>query len=319
MGSLPDHALQSRSNLRQVGLSSLSNRRSPHQPPPRIAGFSVTFSTSDSDLDDVPILKTSINNSSQVLQLTEDSESDSSAAISVTQNSLSKPPEVSEATPLPLITEAQELVPATIAPSDEFRTFTVAWKKKGFGKKDIRLCMNDRIIFTAKHTKLKNIGNCVVFSEGSAVCGRLIHDPNSSGFLFEVPEEETPLFAIRFHTIVDNKSYVKGIRIVFPKVRPYRPTEKRMELGQIAKTGVVDSDQFEVYNSKIPSREKNGRLVLSFGPHIYVVASVKNFIIDDENGETVFMIMKSSSSTCSIRLKEPITALIGFVIAVAAL
>jgi hypothetical protein len=106
---------------------------------------------------------------------------------------------------------------------------------------------------------------------------------------------------------------------VFPKNRPYNPTQKELELGQLAKTGVVDPAQFTVYKSKIPTKGPGGGLILPFGTQVYVVASVKNFILEDESGRAVLSVFKSSGGTCTLKVSQPLSSLVAFAVAVAGL
>jgi hypothetical protein len=114
-------------------------------------------------------------------------------------------------------------------------------------------------------------------------------------------------------------SGTRAFRVVLPKKRPYQPAEKDLELCQLAKSGVVDNARFTMYSSRIPVRAPSGGLTLAFGPETYVVKSIKNFILEDENKQPLLMIYKSSIGTCTLRLREPITPVIAFGIAIASL
>jgi hypothetical protein len=52
-------------------------------------------------------------------------------------------------------------------------------------------------------------------------------------------------------------------------------------------------------------------MVLSFGDG-YVISSVKNFIIEDADENTLFMIYRSSAATCTVKVFPPISPLWAF-------
>jgi hypothetical protein len=78
----------------------------------------------------------------------------------------------------------------------------------------------------------------------------------------------------------------------------------------------ADSDKFAVLRSRLPVRNVQGKLSLDFGD-VFVVSSLKNFVVENEAGEVVLMIFRSSSGTCSLRVCERMSALAAFAIAIA--
>jgi hypothetical protein len=147
----------------------------------------------------------------------------------------------------------------------------------------------------------------------------VIRDANSSGFLLEVAGEEAPICAVRFFTYGREQGESRGFRIVYPKKRPYTPTQSELELGQLAKTGVADAAEFTIHQSKRPEPGPKGGLWLPFGKDVFVVSSVKNFMVEDENKRVIFALFKTSGLTCTLKVKEPMTPLVAFAVAVAAL
>jgi hypothetical protein len=108
----------------------------------------------------------------------------------------------------------------------------------------------------------------------------------------------------------------RAFRAVLPKVEPYCPDSEDRGLSTMAKMGTADPENFTVYSSRLPVRNAEGKLTLSFG-EVFVVRSLKNFIVDDEAGEVALMIFRSSSGTCSLKVAETMAPLTAFAIAIA--
>jgi hypothetical protein len=200
----------------------------------------------------------------------------------------------------------------------------VAWTKKRFDSRVIWMCRNERPIFFAKHTHVKGVGSCWAISTDSKVydasspcfAGRLICKGIGSGYLLEVPGEETPVFGLKFCKVPQYIKLVRFFRVVFPKNQPYRPIGKKQQLCSLAKTGNVDPALFTMYSSKIPVMQPGGRLTMAFGVGLEILCSIKNFIVVDEQGETVFVVYKSSPGTCSVKFREPLSSIQAFAIAI---
>jgi hypothetical protein len=108
----------------------------------------------------------------------------------------------------------------------------------------------------------------------------------------------------------------RAFRVVVPKQRPYVAQVPEQELAYLAKHGSADKEQFITYSSKQPEKTQDGKLMLRFGD-VYVLASVKNFIVEDEEKDPVFMCYRSSSATCTVKAWPPLTPLVAFAWAVA--
>jgi hypothetical protein len=203
--------------------------------------------------------------------------------------------------------------------------FTIAWTKKRLGSRRIRMCLNDRPVFFAKHTRSKTHGNSWLISSdskvyaasSSAFCGRLICEKIASSYLLQVPEQETPVFGLKFCQAPPEVKSGRYFRLVLPKSQPYRPLGKDQQLCQLAKTGKADPNLFTTYSSKLPTRMADGRLVLHFGKGLSILTSVKNFLIAGDDDQIIFMIYKSSTGTCSLKFREPLTSIQAFGIAIA--
>jgi hypothetical protein len=109
----------------------------------------------------------------------------------------------------------------------------------------------------------------------------------------------------------------RAFRAVFPKIEPYLPQSEAKALVRLAVAGTADSERFNVFSSRRPGRDLRGKLVLRFGD-VFVVPSGKNFIVENEAGEVVLVMFRSSSGTCSLRIEDGVSELTAFAIAIAA-
>jgi hypothetical protein len=137
------------------------------------------------------------------------------------------------------------------------------------------------------------------------------------GYLLEIPGEKSPVCGLRFYDPHFEVSGTRAFRVVFPKELPYFPRERDLELCNLAKTGNADPGQFTTFATRLPTRTADRRLFLPFGQGLAILASVKNFILVDENGDHVFVIYKSSPGACSVKFRSPITPVQAFAIAIA--
>jgi hypothetical protein len=111
---------------------------------------------------------------------------------------------------------------------------------------------------------------------------------------------------------VEGRHAVRAFRAVLPTAA--NPGE--VDLAELARSGTADPEKFVVLASKVPERGPDGRLVLKFGD-VYVIASVKNFVVLNEQNATLFMIYRSSAATCTVQAREPVTPIMAFAWAIA--
>lgn len=206
--------------------------------------------------------------------------------------------------------------------------YRVVWKKTVRSKSHIQFVFNDEIMFHSKEKKTK-IGNChIICSDENIDCysksyiGSLKKSQNRTRFTLFTPQgeqyqtHEGEVMGLSFYDPKDIKCYgVRAFRIALPKKLPYFPSTKEMNLSKIAQKN-VKSDDIQIFSSKLPELFPGPVLKLQFG-NVHVVSSVKNFILEDENGNVIFMIYKSSNGMCSVRTAPPITPLIAFALSIA--
>ncbi|OHT09144.1 hypothetical protein TRFO_22163 [Tritrichomonas foetus] len=213
-------------------------------------------------------------------------------------------------------------------PSDKLPCYSIGWKK-GFGKKnDIHMTFNDQVVYYSKETKTA-IGKCHIICTdrqldrySSSYVGSIKKSQRLSRFTLYVPAgeqygtKEAEMLGMAFYDETGIKDF-KGrtFRFAIPKTTPYFPANKQMNLSRIALAN-VQSDDIKLYHSKLPEILPGNKHILQFGK-VYIVRSVKNFIVEDEQGNVIFMIYKSSDGICSVRIAPPITPLIAFAISIA--
>jgi hypothetical protein len=144
---------------------------------------------------------------------------------------------------------------------------------------------------------------------------QLTQNRSASRFALRPVESNQDTLGIGFFT-EGMKSQFRAFRAVMPKSGQYEPPNNNASISRLAKKGQADAAQFVVWESKIPQKGAAGGFVLNFG-EVFVLTSLKNFVVEDSNGEVIFMSYKSSEATCSVKIREPITPLIGFALAIA--
>jgi hypothetical protein len=215
-----------------------------------------------------------------------------------------------------VVSPAQTLAPLT-------RMFTISWVKKHGKRQQVRMFENDIPVFFAKCVRnrwavnwiISNKVDCFDVNNSSTYIGRISQNRNSTRFSLQRSGFDTESLGLAFYVIKYDVPF-RAFRFVLPKTEPYRPPSEEFELSRLAKVGEVDPNQFTLYSSVLPVKTADGRLTLSFGD-VFVLKSLKNFMVVDDTGEIIFMIYRSSEGTCSLRIREPITPLIGFAISIA--
>jgi hypothetical protein len=178
------------------------------------------------------------------------------------------------------------------------------------------MCANDQPLFFAKESRHRDspphfliTDHPNVTDETNPGCrAQLFHGKRR--FWLQLKSAVDYEFGFSFFDL-DKKNVARAFRVVMPIKRPYQPETPDLELSQLAKKGTADADKFVVYNSRLPERNREGKMVLRFGD-VYVVASVKNFIVEDEKKGILFMIYRSSSSTCTVKAWAPLTPIMAF-------
>lgn len=206
--------------------------------------------------------------------------------------------------------------------------YRIIWKRSGRLKSNIQMVFNDEILFHSKEGKT-DIGKCHIICSDTNIdrysksyLGSLKKSQNLTRFTLFAPQgeeyqtHEGEVMGLSFYDPKEVKSYgVRAFRIAFPKKQPYFPSSKKMNLSKIAQNN-LQSDDFTIFQTKLPELLPGPILKLQFG-NVHVISSVKNFILEDENNNVIFMIYKSSSGMCSVRISPPITPLVAFCISIA--
>jgi hypothetical protein len=99
-----------------------------------------------------------------------------------------------------------------------------------------------------------------------------------------------------------------------PKEFPYQPATPEESLSRLAVSGNADP-RVEMMVSKFPRRTEDGKFLLSFGD-VFVLKSLKNFIVEDEARELLFMSYKSSPATVSLRVRSTFSLVEAFALAI---
>jgi hypothetical protein len=133
---------------------------------------------------------------------------------------------------------------------------------------------------------------------------------------FWLKDDDGEMFGMHFYSLGGRRSAPRAFHFVLPNTVPYFPQTEQHELSRIAKAKASDSSAVRILSSKVPTMDPNGRTVLKFGK-VFVVASVKNFVLEDEQERTLFMIYKFSDATCTVKVRAPLTPLMAFAMAIA--
>jgi hypothetical protein len=181
------------------------------------------------------------------------------------------------------------------------------------------MCANDLPLFFAKAIRGKPASFLIadkdsVSSPTDSGCrGQLFHGKRR--FWFQMRNTPDCEFGFSLYD-VEGRHVARAFRVVVPKKRPYVAASPDLELAQLAKRGSADAENFITYASKLPEKNKQGKYTLQFG-NVFVVPSVKNFMVEDENKDPMFMIYRASNSTCTVKAWPPMTPLVAFTWAVA--
>jgi hypothetical protein len=186
---------------------------------------------------------------------------------------------------------------------------------------------NDEVIYFAENKKVAG-GRGWVISTSSAIfqvgsdswAGTLNIASNNRRFGLWVPNPSMPgvpmqHMGLAFYEVDDKRLKCRSFRMYIPTNSPYNPLTDEQDLAKLAAVGIPDP-RFTSYSSKLPQRTEEGKLILRFGD-VFVMSSIKNFIVEDAQGTPLFMIYRSSSGTCSLKVRPPFTPLLAFAMGLA--
>jgi hypothetical protein len=131
------------------------------------------------------------------------------------------------------------------------------------------------------------------------------------------PFDDRPpeILGMAFVHLPETKSKTRTFRVTLPKSGVNFPMTESRELARIAESATSDS-QIHMYTNKPPSITAQGTLTNPFG-NVYLVESIKNFAVFDENDNLVFMIYKVAEGTFTMKERSPFTPLTAFALGLA--
>ena len=215
-----------------------------------------------------------------------------------------------------------------IVPDEE--TFQIVYEQGKFlpnWKRFVQMTQNDILVFRAESKKVKPYGKthiicrkppCDVHSEYYA--GMYVRHQSGARFtLYPKPENDqkpSQILGLSFINLDDDDANIRTFRIAISEESvQYCPTDKHDDLSRIAKKGLVVPD-IKVYSSVLPKKNDDGSLTLDLGEYT-IIRSTKNFIVRDSDNQPIFTLFKTFDGICTMKIRPPITPLMGFSIAIA--
>ncbi|KAH0791479.1 hypothetical protein GPJ56_004590 [Histomonas meleagridis] len=189
-------------------------------------------------------------------------------------------------------------------------------------KRPLQMLHNDTIIFKCKSKKTHFGNSHVITDDKSTVCGILQRHHDGKRFTLYSPpisddDNEPKYYSLLGFSFISGKKYhhSKMFRVAIPETDTYVITKKEEDLSLIAKLG-EPVEGITIYQNVSPQKDKDGDKFLEFGPYL-IQMSLKNFIINDENGERIFCMFKSLNSVLTVMCKKPFNSLLAFAIGIA--
>lgn len=218
-------------------------------------------------------------------------------------------------------------------PADQCQLYTLqiyGESKISRWKRNFRFIKNEEVIFESNPHKYENKKTHVICSKPpiqrySQTCkGVLKQHESGKRFTLTAKSEKnqgkfSEIMGLAYFDPEEMKD-VKAFVMIYPKEgqEPYFPLTKKESLSRLARNSLKGhiGDQFEIFKSKLPTKDSEGVLHLGLGVQ-YVVPSIKNMLICDANGRKIFMIYKVSDGALNVKFAPPLTELIAFSIAIA--
>ena len=222
--------------------------------------------------------------------------------------------------------------PSPQTDNDIENTFQIVYQQTNLGnfwKRHVQMTKDDVLIYICKSVKKKPYGKVHVICTKQPVelsspnlVGMIVR--HQSGYRFTLYEKgddigvaNPQLAGIAFCNLKSN-SRIRMFRVAIPEIgTSYKPADKYGDLSRIASNDNESHvPNIKVYSSALPIKKEDGTLVLYFGPYS-IMRSTKNFVVRDETNSPIFTIFKTFDGICTLKVRPPITPLIGFAIAVA--
>lgn len=213
--------------------------------------------------------------------------------------------------------------------------YTLIREKGRFGKNNFKLMLNDSPILYSVTEKLKK-GLIHVISENpipkihcEGYLGFVRVEQHGTQFTLVHPNPQgneniiydSEIMGIAYVNSNEAGFSVRQMRIIMSKdENPYFPLTDNAKLATIAQTNSNPSKvgDFFIFKTKLPIKKPDGNLSLHFG-NVYVVSSVKNFIIyNQDESKCLYKIYKRSENAFSMRIDSPFNPLTAFSLGIAA-
>jgi hypothetical protein len=183
----------------------------------------------------------------------------------------------------------------------------------------------DRPLFYAQRDFFKETGRCFVISNRHGVydlsapfvVGRLLQDLSLPTFALEPMGGHTQTCVFHFFSLGSNFRRMQGLRLLLPNATApglFRELDGFMKLAQ---SDSVDREAFTLVMSRMPVKRHDGKSEIKFPASSFALQSIKNFILEDDNGRALFAIHRSAAQMCGVRIRAPITPIIAFALSVA--
>lgn len=214
--------------------------------------------------------------------------------------------------------------------SGELETFTVVkeTKRKKNGA-DFRMMKSENAVYFAKISK-DDIGifymvskTIPITSDSPDIVGYLRKQNHGKRYtVYAISEKinddrDSESLGMAFVKNPDFKSKQKTFRISMRKNGKINyPISKRRELSRIAEDLEAKFPEIDSLFNKPPVIGPDGNPINPFGS-MFIVDSPKNYIINDENDQTIFMIFKSSEASYTIKSRFPFNPLMAFGLSIA--
>ncbi|OHT16653.1 hypothetical protein TRFO_13086 [Tritrichomonas foetus] len=216
---------------------------------------------------------------------------------------------------------------------DTVRFFSLFREIKAFSKfrkEELRMLENEKAIFFSTESK-DHIGKFHIVGSSQPIVygapnykGIVRVNPKNDKFLIiskdEIPHDdrEGELCGVSLIQIAMGKAKSKQMRICLTKDgSPHFAISKRLSLSTLAQNEeTVPDSQFIKFSSKAPQLDAKGKLMVDFG-EVFVIPSHKNVLINNEKGEMIYALYKTSQGSYGVRCKYPITPYIAFGLSIA--
>jgi hypothetical protein len=201
---------------------------------------------------------------------------------------------------------------------DGMSAFGIAWSTSKFSRQklNIRMSAQDQPVFFGRRFTLGPTGATWSITPPDQTFDNPTARLYNRSRRFWLKGSSGEMFGMHFYNIDGRRSAPRAFHLVLPNIVPYIPPTEELGLSQIAKAKVAPWKAVRLLSSKLPTKKEDGRMCLSFG-NVFVITSVKNFIVEDEQGETLFVIYRSSDTICTVKVRAPLTRLIAFGMAIA--